>query len=63
MTIDNLPIKHLVRPTEKIDVYDLNGNTTGYLKRVLVQDDLDGNLTRAVYIYIHCCSGLYEDPQ
>ena len=63
MTIEYLPIKHLVRPTLKIDVYDLNGNTTGYLKRVLVQDDLDGNLTRAVYIYIHCCSWLYEDPQ
>ena len=63
MTIDNLPIKHLLRPISRIDVYDLNGTPTGYLQRVLEQNDLDGNLTKAVYIYIHCSSWLYEDPQ
>ena len=67
MTIDNLPIKHLLRPTSRIDVYDLNGTPTGYLQRILEQHDLDGHLTKAVYIYIHCsynnCSWLYEDEQ
>ena len=61
MTIENLPIKHLIRPISRIDVYDLNGTPTGYLQRILEQNDLDGRLTKAVYIYIHC-SWLY-DPQ
>ena len=63
MTIDNLPIKHLLRPISRIDVYDLNGTPTGYLQRILKQNDLDGYLTKAVYIYIHCTSWLYEEPQ
>ena len=67
MTIDNLPIKHLIRPISRIDVYDLNGTPTGYLQRIVEQNDLDGRLTKAVYIYIHCsynnCSWLYEDEQ
>ena len=67
MTIDTLPIKHLLRPISRIDVYDLNGTPTGYLQRILEQNDLDGRLTKAVYIYIHCsynnCSWLYEDEQ
>ena len=62
MTNDNLPIKHLDRPISRIDVYDLNGTPTGYLQRIVEQNDLDGRLTKAVYIYIHC-SWLYEDPQ
>ena len=62
MTIENLPIKHLLRPISRIDVYDLNGTPTGYLQRIVEQNDLDGRLTKAVYIYIHC-SWLYEDPQ
>ena len=62
MTIDNLPIKHLDRPISRIDVYDLNGTPTGYLQRILEQNDLDGRLTKAVYIYIHCI-WLYEDEQ
>ena len=62
MTIDNLPIKHLDRPISRIDVYDLNGTPTGYLQRIVEQNDLDGRLTKAVYIYIHC-SWLHEDPQ
>lgn len=62
MTIENLPIKHLLRPISRIDVYDLNGTPTGYLQRILEQTDLDGRLTKAVYIYIHC-SWLYKDPQ
>ena len=62
MTIDNLPIKHLLRPISRIDVYDLNGTPTGYLQRILEQNDLDGRLTKAVYIYIHC-SWLYEETQ
>ena len=62
MTIDNLPIKHLLRPTSRIDVYDLNGTPTGYLQRIVEQNDLDGRLTKAVYIYIHCI-WLYEDEQ
>ena len=62
MTIDNLPIKHLIRPISRIDVYDLNGSPTGYLQRVLEQNDLDGRLTKAVYIYIHCI-WLYEETQ
>ena len=63
MTIENLPIKHLDRPISRIDVYDLNGTPTGYLQRILEQNDLDGRLTKAVYIYIHCTSWLYEEPQ
>ncbi len=63
MTIDNLPIKHLLRPISRIDVYDLNGTPTGYLQRIIEQNDLDGRLTKAVYIYIHCCSWLYEEPK
>ena len=67
MTIDNLPIKHLDRPISRIDVYDLNGTPTGYIQRIVEQNDLDGRLTKAVYIYIHCsyndCSWLYEDAQ
>ena len=62
MTIDNLPIKHLLRPISRIDVYDLNGTPTGYLQRIVEQNDLDGRLTKAVYIYIHCV-WLYEDEQ
>ena len=62
MTIDNLPIKHLIRPISRIDVYDLNGTPTGYLQRIVEQNDLDGRLTKAVYIYIHCV-WLYEDEQ
>lgn len=62
MTIDNLPIKHLLRPISRIDVYDLNGSPTGYLQRILEQNDLDGRLTKALYIYIHCI-WLYEDLQ
>ena len=62
MTIENLPIKHLDRPISRIDVYDLNGTPTGYLQRILEQNDLDGRLTKAVYIYIHCI-WLYEDEQ
>ena len=62
MTIDNLPIKHLLRPISRIDVYDLNGTPTGYLQRILEQNDLDGRLTKAVYIYIHCI-WLNKDPQ
>ena len=62
MTIENLPIKHLLRPISRIDVYDLNGTPTGYLQRVLEQNNLDGNLTKAVYIYIHCI-WLYEETQ
>ena len=62
MTIENLPIKHLLRPISRIDVYDLNGTTTGYLQRILEQNDLDGRLTKAVYIYIHCI-WLNKDPQ
>ena len=54
MTIENLPIKHLLRPVSRIDVYDLNGTPTGYLQRIVEQNDLDGRLTKAVYIYIHC---------
>ena len=61
MTIENLPIKHLLRPISRIDVYDLNGTPTGYLQRIVEQNDLDGRLTKAVYIYIHC-SWLHEDP-
>ena len=61
MTIENLPIKHLLRPISRIDVYDLNGTPTGYLQRILEQHDLDGHLTKVVYIYIHCW--LYEDEQ
>ena len=61
MTIDNIPIKHLLRPISRIDVYDLNGAPTGYLQRIIEQNDLDGRLTKAVYIYIHC-SWLHEDP-
>ena len=64
MTIDNLPIKHLSWPISRIYVYDLNGTRTGYLQRILEQNDLDGYLTKAVYIYIHCrYNDLYEDPQ
>ena len=63
MTIDNLPIKHLLRPISRIDVYDLNGTPTGYLQRIVEQNDLDGRLTKAVYIYIHCTSWLYKEPQ
>ena len=63
MTIDNLPIKHLIRPISRIDVYDLNGTPTGYLQRIVEQNDLDGRLTKAVYIYIHCSNWLYEEPQ
>ena len=64
MTIENLPIKHLLRPISRIDVYDLNGTPTGYLQRILEQNDLDGRLTKAVYIYIHCSyANLYEDTQ
>ena len=62
MTIDNLPIKHLLRPISRIDVYDLNGTPTGYLQRILEQNDLDGRLTKAVYIYIHCI-WLYKETQ
>ena len=62
MTIDNLPIKHLDRPISRIDVYDLNGTPTGYLQRILEQNDIYGRLTKAVYIYIHCI-WLYEDEQ
>ena len=62
MTIDNLPIKHLDRPISRIDVYDLNGTPTGYLQRILEQNDLDGRLTKAVYIYIHY-TWLNKDPQ
>ena len=62
MTIDNLPIKHLIRPISRIDVYDLNGTPTGYLQRIVEQNDLDGRLTKAVYIYIHCI-WLNKDPQ
>ena len=62
MTIDNLPIKHLDRPISRIDVYDLNGTPTGYLQRIVEQNDLDGRLTKAVYIYIHCI-WLNKDPQ
>lgn len=62
MTIDNLPIKHLIRPISRIDVYDLNGTPTGYLQRIVEQNDLDGRLTKAVYIYIHY-SWLYEETQ
>lgn len=62
MTIENLPIKHLLRPISRIDVYDLNGTPTGYLQRILEQNDLDGRLTKAVYIYIHCI-WLNKDPQ
>ena len=62
MTIENLPIKHLDRPISRIDVYDLNGTPTGYLQRILEQNDLDGRLTKAVYIYIRCI-WLYEDEQ
>ena len=64
MTIDNLPIKHLLRPISRIDVYDLNGTPTGYLQRIVEQNDLDGNLTKAVYIYIHYrYNNLYEETQ
>ena len=62
MTIENLPIKHLLRPISRIDVYDLNCTPTGYLQRIVEQNDLDGRLTKAVYIYIHC-SWLYEETQ
>ena len=62
MTIENLPIKHLDRPISRIDVYDLNGTPTGYLQRIVEQNDLDGRLTKAVYIYIHCI-WLNKDPQ
>ena len=41
MTIENLPIKHLDRPISRIDVYDLNGIPTGYIQRILKQNDLD----------------------
>ena len=64
MTIEKLPVQRLFRPISRIDVYNLNGNPTGYLQRILEQNDLDGNLTRAVYLYIYCSyANLYEDTQ
>ena len=64
MTIEKLPVQRVFRPISRIDVYNLNGNPTGYLQRILEQNDLDGNLTRAVYLYIYCSyANLYEDTQ